>query len=83
MASRPAGSWARLAGFRQASLFPDPGLHSARRPACAEHIDTTVAQVRDVPVGVIATLKASAQARGQSLTACLRELRPGGRNRWP
>lgn len=37
-------------------------------------MDTTVVQVRDVPVDVVATLKARAEARGQSLTAYLRDL---------
>jgi plasmid stability protein len=35
---------------------------------------TTVVQVRDVPEGVVATLKARAEARGQSLAAYLRDL---------
>jgi plasmid stability protein len=37
-------------------------------------MDTTVVQVRDVPVDVVATLKARAEARGMSLAAFLREL---------
>ena len=37
-------------------------------------MDTTVVQVRDVPVEVVATLKARAEARGQSLAAYLRDL---------
>ena len=37
-------------------------------------MDTTVVQVRDVPVEVVATLKARAGARGQSLAASLRDL---------
>ena len=37
-------------------------------------MDTTVVQVRDVPVDVVATLKARAEARGISLAAFLREL---------
>jgi plasmid stability protein len=37
-------------------------------------MDTTVVQVRDVPVDVVDTLKARAEARGQSLTAYLRDL---------
>jgi len=37
-------------------------------------MDTTVVQVRDVPVDVVATLKARAEARGQSLAAYLRDL---------
>ena len=37
-------------------------------------MDTTVVQVRDLPTDVVATLKARAQARGQSLTAYLRDL---------
>lgn len=40
----------------------------------AEVMDTTVVQVRDVPVEVVATLKARAEARGESLTAYLRNL---------
>jgi plasmid stability protein len=35
---------------------------------------TTVVQVRDLPDEVVATLKARAQARGQSLAAYLRDL---------
>ena len=35
---------------------------------------TTVVQVRDVPVDVVATLKARADARGESLAAFLRNL---------
>jgi len=37
-------------------------------------MDTTVVQVRDVPVDVVATLKARAEARGESLAAFLRNL---------
>ena len=37
-------------------------------------MDTTAVQVRDVPVEVVATLKARAEARGQSLAAYLRDL---------
>jgi plasmid stability protein len=37
-------------------------------------MDTTVVQVRDVPVEVVATLKARADARGQSFAAYLRDL---------
>jgi len=37
-------------------------------------VDTTVVQVRDVPVDVVATLKTRAEARGQSLAAYLRDL---------
>jgi plasmid stability protein len=37
-------------------------------------MDTTVVQVRDVPVDVVATLKARADSRGQSLAAYLRDL---------
>jgi plasmid stability protein len=40
----------------------------------AEDMDTTVVQVRDVPVDVVATLKARAEARGESLAAYLRDL---------
>ena len=40
----------------------------------AGDMDTTVVQVRDVPVEVVATLKARADARGQSLAAYLRDL---------
>ena len=48
--------------------------------ACCMHMaytsgmDTTVVQVRDVPVDVVAALKARAEARGMSLAAFLREL---------
>jgi plasmid stability protein len=37
-------------------------------------METTVVQVRDVPVDVVATLKARADARGESLAAFLRNL---------
>lgn len=37
-------------------------------------MDTTVVQVRDVPVSVLATLKARAEAQGISLSAFLRDL---------
>jgi antitoxin FitA len=39
-----------------------------------ERMDTIVVQVRDVPADVIATLRARAEARGQSLSAYLRDL---------
>jgi plasmid stability protein len=39
-----------------------------------EVMRTTVVQVRDLPEDVVATLKARAQARGQSLAAYLRDL---------
>jgi antitoxin FitA len=42
--------------------------------AYAISMDTTVVQVRDVPVDVVAALKARAEARGISLAAFLREL---------
>jgi plasmid stability protein len=37
-------------------------------------MNATVVQVRDVPEDVVATLKARAETRGQSLAACLRDL---------
>ncbi len=37
-------------------------------------MNTTVVQVRDVPVDVVAALKARAEARGESLAAFLRNL---------
>jgi hypothetical protein len=37
-------------------------------------METTVVQVRDVPVDVVVTLKARAEARGESLAAFLRNL---------
>jgi antitoxin FitA len=37
-------------------------------------MNTTVVQVRDVPVDVVEALKARAQARGVSMSAFLREL---------
>jgi hypothetical protein len=37
-------------------------------------MDTTVVQVRDVPVSVVTTLKARAEARGVSLSSFLRDL---------
>lgn len=37
-------------------------------------MDTTVVQVRDVPVSVLNTLKARAETRGVSLSAFLRDL---------
>jgi antitoxin FitA len=39
-----------------------------------ENVNTTVVQVRDVPVDVAEALKARADARGQSLSAYLRDL---------
>jgi antitoxin FitA len=42
--------------------------------AYTSRVDTTVVQVRDVPVDVVAVLKARAEARGTSLSAFLREL---------
>jgi len=49
-------------------------MHCACSTAYTGHMDTTVVQVRDVPVDVVATLKARAEVRGQSLAAYLREL---------
>ena len=49
-------------------------MHNACRVAYSGRMDTTVVQVRDVPVDVVATLKARAEARGQSLAAYLRDL---------
>jgi antitoxin FitA len=40
----------------------------------AGDMDTTAVQVRDVPVSVVAALKARADARGMSLSAFLRDL---------
>ena len=40
----------------------------------ARCMDMTVVQVRDVPLEVVAALKARAEARGQSLAAYLRDL---------
>jgi len=37
-------------------------------------MSTTVVQVRDLPAEVVATLKARAESRGQSLAAYLRDL---------
>lgn len=37
-------------------------------------MDTTVVQVRDVPLSVVEALKARAEARGMSLSAFLRDL---------
>jgi plasmid stability protein len=37
-------------------------------------MDTTVVQVREVPAEVVATLRARAEARGQSLASYLRDL---------
>lgn len=39
-----------------------------------EVMSTTVVQVRDLPEEVVATLKARAESRGQSLAAYLRDL---------
>jgi hypothetical protein len=44
------------------------------KKAYREGMDTTVVQVRDVPVDVLAALKARAEARGISLSAFLRDL---------
>jgi antitoxin FitA len=49
-------------------------MHHACNPVYTGGMDTTVVQVRDVPVEVVATLKARAEARGQSLAAYLRDL---------
>lgn len=49
-------------------------MHRACESAYTGPMDTTVVQVRDVPVEVVATLKARADARGQSLAAYLRDL---------
>ena len=49
-------------------------MHNACRVWYNGRMDTTVVQVRDVPVDVVATLKARAEARGQSLAAYLRDL---------
>ena len=49
-------------------------MHDACILAYTGCMDTTVVQVRDVPVDVVATLKARAEARGQSLAAYLRDL---------
>lgn len=40
----------------------------------AKDMDTTIVQVRDVPVDVVNSLKARAESRGQSFTAYLRNL---------
>jgi hypothetical protein len=44
------------------------------KTAYHEAMDTTVVQVRDVPVTVLAALKARAEARGVSLSSFLRDL---------
>lgn len=44
---------------------------NAAYPYC---MDTAVVQVRDVPVSVLNTLKARAEARGVSLSSFLRDL---------
>lgn len=44
------------------------------KEAYHDGMDTTVVQVRDVPVSVLATLKARAEARGVSLSSFLRDL---------
>ena len=49
-------------------------MHHACRPCYTEVMSTTVVQVRDVPEDVVATLKARAETRGQSLAAYLRDL---------
>lgn len=49
-------------------------MHNACSFTYRWRMETTVVQVRDVPVDVIATLKARAEARGQSLAAYLRDL---------
>jgi hypothetical protein len=56
-------------------------IGTARKPAdlacimhASERMDTTLVQVCDVPVDVVATLKARAEARGQSLASYLRDL---------
>jgi antitoxin FitA len=49
-------------------------MHGACITCILGNMDTTVVQVRDVPVEVVAALKAHADARGQSLSAYLRDL---------
>jgi antitoxin FitA len=49
-------------------------MHHACKIAYAKPMETTVVQVRDVPVDVVATLKARAEARDQSLSGYLRDL---------
>ena len=49
-------------------------MHHACIVGYPVRMDTTVVQVRDVPVDVVAALKARAEARGQSLAAYLRDL---------
>ena len=49
-------------------------MHNACRAGYNGRMDTTVVQVRGVPVDVVVTLKARAEARGQSLAAYLRDL---------
>ena len=50
-------------------------MHAKRMHAAyARDMDTTVVQVRDVPVSVVAALKERADARGISLSAFLRDL---------
>ena len=44
------------------------------KDAYHDGMETTVVQVRDVPVSVLATLKARAEARGVSLSSFLRDL---------
>jgi hypothetical protein len=44
------------------------------KKAYAGYMDTTIVQVRDVPVSVLAALKARAEAQGVSLSAFLRDL---------
>lgn len=63
-------SWIR----RLRHVRPDIACTVHALSARVEAMDTTVVQVRDLPTDVVATLKARAQARGQSLTAYLRDL---------
>jgi plasmid stability protein len=49
-------------------------MHHACMITYTGFVNTTVVQVRDMPEDVVATLKARAETRGQSLAAYLRDL---------
>lgn len=49
-------------------------MHDACKMCTLGDMDTIVVQVRDIPVDVVAVLKARADARGQSFSAYLRDL---------
>jgi hypothetical protein len=76
--SRPRAWWETVGQAAQSisdESTPRLGLHAkCMKAAYHSGMDTTVVQVRDVPVSVLAALKARAEARGVSLSSFLRDL---------